>query len=65
MTLIAVEARIGLGSGVRRATHPGTIELLAITSITGEMLVRTRVERLPPDIVTIEALDEGPTGGDL
>jgi hypothetical protein len=27
--------------------------------------VRTRVERLPPDIVTIEALDEGPTGGDL
>ena len=64
MTLIALEARVGLVSGVRRATHPGKTGLLAIETITGEVLAGTRVERLPYDIMTIEALDEGPTGGD-
>jgi hypothetical protein len=64
MTLIAVEARVGLVSGVRRATHPGTIGLLAIETMTGEVLAWTRVERLPLDIVTIKPLDKGLTGGD-
>jgi hypothetical protein len=35
MTLIAVEARVRLVSGVRRATHPGKTGLLAIETITG------------------------------
>jgi len=65
LTLIAVEARIGLGSGVKRATPPGTTGPLAINTTTGEVLAWIRVDRLPSDIMTIEALDEGPTGGDL
>jgi hypothetical protein len=64
MTLIAVEARVGLVSGVRRATHPGKTGLLAIETITGEVLAWTHVERLLHDIVTIKPLDKGPTGGD-
>jgi hypothetical protein len=44
--------------------HPGTTGPLAIDTTTGEVLAWTRVTRLPSDIVTIEALDEGPTGGD-
>ena len=63
-TLIAVEARVGLASGLRRAVHPGTTGPLAIDTTTGAVLAWTRVTRLPSDIVTIEALDEGPTGGD-
>jgi len=65
MTLIAVEVRVGLASGVRRATHPGKTRPLAIDTTTGEVLARTRVARLPHDIVTIETLDERPTGGDV
>jgi hypothetical protein len=49
---------------VRRATYPGTTGPLAIDTTTGEVQVGTRVKRLPHDNVTIEALDEGPTGGD-
>jgi hypothetical protein len=49
---------------VRRATYPGTTGPLAIDTTTGEVRVGTRVERLPYDIITLEALDEGPTGGD-
>jgi hypothetical protein len=60
----AVEARIRLVSGVRRATHPGTTGPPAIETITGDVLVCLRVERVSPDIATIEPLDEGPTGGD-
>ena len=43
---------------------PGKTGPLAIDTITGEVLAGTRVARLPHDIVTIETLDEGPTGGD-
>jgi len=65
LALIAVEARVGLVSGVRRATHPGKTRPLAIDTTTGEVLAGTRVAHLPHDIVTIEPLDEGPTGGDV
>jgi hypothetical protein len=64
MTLIAVEARVGLVSGVRRTTHPGKTGLLAIETITGEVLAWTHIEHLLHDIVTIKPLDKGPTGGD-
>ena len=64
MTLIAVEARVGLVSGVRRATHPGKTGLLAIDTTTGEVLAWTHVERFLHDIATIKPLDKGPTGGD-
>jgi hypothetical protein len=50
---------------VRRATHSGKTRPLAIDTTTGEVLAGTRVNRLPYDIMTFEALDEGPTGGDL
>jgi hypothetical protein len=50
---------------VKRATPPGTTGPLAINTTTGEVLAWIRVDRLPSDIMTIEALDEGPTGDDL
>jgi hypothetical protein len=64
MTLITVEARVGLGSGVKRATYPGTIGPLAIDTAMGEVLTGTRVARLSHDIVTLETLDKASTGGD-
>jgi hypothetical protein len=64
LMLIAVKARVGLVSGARRATYPGTTGSLAIDTTTGEVLAGTRVNRLPHNSMTIEALDEGPTGGD-
>jgi hypothetical protein len=50
---------------VKRATHPGTTGPLAIDTTTGGVLTGTRVTRLSHDIVTIETLNEGPTGGDV
>jgi hypothetical protein len=50
---------------VRRATHSGKTRPPAIDITTGEVLAGTRVNHLPYDIMTFEALDEGPTGGDL
>jgi len=35
-----------------------------IETTTGDVLAWIRVDRLPYDIMTIEALDEGLTGGD-
>jgi hypothetical protein len=64
LMLIAVKARVGLVSGARRAMYPGTTGPLAIDTTTGEVLAGTRVDRLPHNSMTIEALDEGPTGGD-
>jgi hypothetical protein len=43
---------------------PGTTGPLAIETTTGDVLACLRVEHVSHDIATMEALDEGPTGGD-
>jgi hypothetical protein len=43
---------------------PGPTGPLAIDTTTGEGRAGTRVVALPHDILTIEPLDEGSTGGD-
>jgi hypothetical protein len=63
--LSTVAACVGPGSGGPWARPPGATGRLAIDTITGEVLAGTPVGRLPHDILTIEPLGEGSTGGDV